>query len=265
MAQTNAKQRSLPTEIYGAPISYVAYDSVESLTAALRGVHTMLSCLKIVEPSQMQETHLNLLRASIAAGTVKRFSPSDFSLGPLTHKTVDLLASKSTLLKACQDLVASQSGDIEVAQFQNGMFMQYLAQSLPNPNEPAASGNSRKEALLCNLEDPMMLDYIDIASGKLVISTNTSGAPARISMTSIKDIGKFVAAAIDLPRGSWDGFMGMAGATLTLAEIRDILAESTNAPNIKEETITTKDCEETEKRYDADLAKGFTIEASTLR
>ena len=221
----------------------------------------MLSCLKIVDPGQMEATHLNLLRAAIAAGTVQRFSPSDFSLGPLTHKTVDSLANKSTLLKACQDLVASQSSEIEVAQFQNGMFMQYLAQKLPNPSAPAASGNSRKEALLCNLEDPMMLDYIDIASGKLVVSTNASGAPAKITMTSITDIGKFIAAALDLPRALWDGFMGMTGATLTLAEVRNILVESTDAPYIKQETITAKDCESIEKKYDAEMAQGFSVEA----
>ena len=237
------------------------YESLDSLTAALRGVHTVLFCLKIVDPGQMEATHLNLIHASIAAGTVQRFSPSDFSLGPRTHKTVDLLANKSTLLKACQDLVASQSSDIEIAQFQNGMFMQYLAQKLPNPDEPAVSGVSRKEALLCNLEDPMMLDYIDIASGRLVISTNASGAPAKITTTSITDIGKFVAAALDLPRGSWDGFMGMAGTTATLAEIRAVLAESTNAPNIKDETIAANNCEDIEKKYDAKLAKGFSVEA----
>ena len=257
----NEAQRSLPTERYGAPITYVSYESLDSLTAALQGVHSVLSCLKIVDPGQMEATHLNLLRASIAAGSVRRFSPSDFSLGPLTHKTVDLLANKSTLLKACRDVVASQSSDIEIAQFQNGMFMQYLAQNLPNPDEPTASGNSRKQALLCNLEDPMMLDYIDIASGRLLISTNASGAPAKITTTSITDIGKFVAAALDLPHGLWNGFMGMAGATVTLAEIRNILVEGTNAQKVRNESITAKDCEEIEEKYEAELAEGFSVEA----
>ena len=166
MLHTNILQQSPPTEKHGASVSYVSYDSVNSLTSALQGVHTVLSCLKIVDPSQMQTSHLNLLHASIATGAVKRFSPCDFSLGPRTHKTVDLLANKSTLLKACQDLITEHASDIEVAQFQNGMFMQYLAQKLPDPYKPAASGDTRKEALLCNLEDPMMLDYIDIAAGE---------------------------------------------------------------------------------------------------
>ena len=55
--------------------------------------------------------------------------------------------------------------------------------------------------------------------------------------------------------------MGMAGATVTLVEIRDILARQTNAPKIKEERITSKDCEEVEQKFDSELANGFKVEA----
>ena len=209
----------------------------------------------------MESFHLNLLRAAIAVGTVQRFSPSDFSLGPKTHQTVDMLAHKSTLLEACRNLAAEQSSNIEIAQFQNGMFMQYFAQKLPNPDGLTAEGSARKDEFLCGLEDEMMLDYIDIAAGKLVVSTTTSGEPARITTTSIGDIGKFVAAALSLPPRSWNGFMGMSGATITFAEIRDMLANETNAPRIKDESITAEDGGQTEENYDAELAKGFSVPA----
>lgn len=55
--------------------------------------------------------------------------------------------------------------------------------------------------------------------------------------------------------------MGMAGATVTLEEVRDIVLQSTNAPKIKEETMKERHCEEIEKKYDAELARGFSVEA----
>ena len=182
-------------------------------------------------------------------------------MGPITHKTVDLLASKAAVLESCQNLVAEENSDMEIAQFQNGMFMQYLARNLPDPEERSVSGEMRKDALLCGLEDDLMLDYIDIASGRLCIPTTVSGEPARISTTNIADIGKFVAAALDLPPGSWHGCMGMSGTIKTFAEIRDILANETHAPKIEKNTVTAKDCEQAIEKFNTRLAEGFSIEA----
>lgn len=175
---------------------------------------------------------------------------------------MDLLASKSSLLKDCQAAAAEYGNSIEIAQFQNGMFMQYLAQKLPDPDGQSADGRgTKKEVLLCGLEDDLMLEYIDIASGTLAIPTSDSGVPAKISMTSIEDIGKFVAAALDLPKGEWHGFLGMTGANVTLGEIRQMLREETNAPDIKENILTKEDCQNVERGFDEVLNKGFSVEA----
>jgi hypothetical protein len=230
----------------------------------LEGVHTVLSVLKILDPQQMQESHLNLLRAAVATGTVRRFSPSDYSLGPITHATVDLLAHKSMLLKACQGLAEQQGNNVEIAQFENGMFMEYLAQSFQNSECVTPSGVTRREELLSGLEDDLLRSYIDVAHGVLLIPTTDAGEPARFTITRIVDIGKFVAAALDLPAGSWDesdGILGMSGCTVTFEEIRRILREETNAPEIKEEVVTREDCLREVARFDEELSKGFSVEA----
>lgn len=210
----------------------------------------------------MESSHLNLLKASFSVGTVQRFAPSDFSLGPITHKTVDLLAHKSALLKACQDLTAKHGNSIEIAQFQNGMFMQYLAQNLPDPDAQSVDGKgTRKEVLQSGLDDDLMLEYIDVANGTLAIPTMDSGEPAQITITSIEDIGKFVAAAIDLPKGEWHDFLGMAGTTVTFADVRKILSDNTIAPKIVDRVVTKNDCEKIENEFDKELEKGFSVEA----
>jgi hypothetical protein len=55
----------------------VDYSDVESLTAALQGVHTLLSFI-VVHSDLNNEAQLNLIDAAVAAG-VKRFAPSEWA------------------------------------------------------------------------------------------------------------------------------------------------------------------------------------------
>ena len=178
--------------VYGAPISYVDYGSTDSLTSALKGIHTLISVLKVNDPMAMISYHSNLLISCISA-KVSSYAPSDWSIGPSSHLEVELLAHKDRLWQDSQE-IGIKNG-IERASFHNGMFMNYLAQSeatCPDKDERFALGG---------LEDDLMLQYMDILHGKLVIPVDKPGNPSPTSMTHIDDIGMFVAATVDLLPG----------------------------------------------------------------
>jgi hypothetical protein len=213
----------------------------------------------------MLSVHQILLRAAIASGVVKRFAPSDWSMGPLSHQSVEMLAHKNTLLEDAQRVVKESNSDIEVCTFQNGMFMEYLAQKLPRPDEPCEKRKeTRSELLLSGLEDDLMLEYIDITRGILPVPTDAVGNPAKITTTSIRDIGRFVAAALDLESGCWEGYMGIKGADITFQDVKDIL-RTTAAPQIEDSIVTREMCEEKEKVFELELSKGFSLDAFLRR
>jgi hypothetical protein len=261
LSRRNPNDENLPTHKYGAEIHYVDYSAHFDLSVILRmeRIHTLISVMKSTDPDEMQSVHRTLLRAAIASGQVRRFVPSDWSMGPLSHQSVDMLAHKETLLHDAQRLVKECNADIDVCTFQNGMFMEYLAQKLPRPDEPCGM-STRSDALLSGLQDDLMLEYIDIAKGILPVPTCASGKPARITTTSIRDVGRFVAAALDLESRQWEGCMGIKGVDVTFQEIKDML-RNTAAPQIEDGIVTREMCEEKGKNFEMELSNGFSLNA----
>jgi hypothetical protein len=194
--------------------------------------------------------HVSLLEACIAAN-VSRFAPADWSLGPLSHSQVDLLAHKDELWKVCT-YIAEKYG-IACADFQNGGFMNYFAQGKTFPRD------KEKEYSLGGLEDDLMLDYIDIPKGKLVIPMDESGQPSKITMTHLDDVGKFVAAAIDLPLQFWEGHLGIAGDTFSFDQVAKLL--QTKGLHVEPQTLSVQQCNQCIKFYDDELAKEFSIQS----
>ena len=246
---------SAPQWLYNAPVKYVSYDDVQSIQSAIAGADAVISVLKIIGEEANLTTHLNLLRASLATGTVKRFVPSDWSMYAGAHAQVDMLAHKATLLRECQRLAAASGPpDFEIAQFENGGFLNYFAQ-----HSPAVT---TAPELLGGLVDDMMLPYINIAEGVLPIPTDAEGRPAKISMTHLGGIGKYVAAAVSLPPGRWprSGIFTVAGNTFTFVEVREILERDCGL-TVKHETVTAADCERRKAEFDRKLEGGFDREA----
>jgi hypothetical protein len=176
------------------------------------------------------------------------------------------LEGKGVMGDRCQEVrrELGKDGEIEIGMFQNGMFMEYLAQGmgdLERITEWEGTRGSRKQVLLNGLVDELLLDYIDIAKGKLVVPLTSSGGPAKVTLTSIRDIGKFVAAALDLPPGKWEGNLGMVGTTVTMAEVRDILATETRAPEIKDQSVSAEECDNIVEGFDRQLAERFSLQA----
>lgn len=235
---------------YGAPVVYVDYESVESLTAALKGIHTVISVMNTLDPSVMIAHHSVLLKACLAAH-VSRFAPADFSLGPASHSTVDVLRHKDTLLQLCEEMGVKKG--LECASFQNGMFMNYFAQG------KTFADADKTELALAGLVDDFMVEYIDVPHGRLVIPLDERGQPSQTTVTHIQDIGKFVAAAVDFPPGQWKGSLGMAGDTCSFQEVADLLRAK--GVHLRHETITAQQCDERIRAFDEQLAKGFNLQA----
>lgn len=194
--------------------------------------------------------HLDLLEACIAAN-VSRFAPSDWSLGPLSHSQVELLAHKDELWKVCAH-VAEKYG-LACADFQTGGFMNYFAQG------KTFSDEKDKEFALGGLEDDLMLEYIDIPNGRLVIPLDEGGQPSKITMTHLNDVGKFVAAAIDLPLQYWQGHLGTAGDTFSFDEVAELLQGK--GVQLDRQTLSMQECDQRIKSYDDELAKCFSVKA----
>lgn len=202
----------------------------------------------------MLAQHQTLLEACVAA-KVSRFAPADFSMGPLARDQVDLIKHKQQLWQMCTEIGIPNG--IECAMFQPGMFMNYLAQGIEYPSTQA--GSKRQQQATAGLVDDMMLEYIDVTRGKLLIPLNDEGRPARLSATDIADVGRFVAAAVDLPKGQWNGDLGMVGDTFTMQEVREVLVGL--GVQVAEETITKEQCRERIEGFDMELQRAFSVES----
>ena len=233
-----------PASKYGAEIRYVDYNSIASLTEGLWGVPTVISVMVAPEPSEMLAHHANLLHAAVDAGC-KRFAPSEWEGGPLCKRKVDLLRVKLDVWEECR-----QSG-LECARFMSGWFMNYLGQGCPE---------GRKEEATAGLVDNLVIDYVDMAGGKMTVPLGRDGEPAKLTMTELGDIGRFVAAAVDLDEGRWEADMGMVGSTVHLEDVARV-AEKVTGQKLEIKHITKEELKQREDDFDEQLRKGFALPA----
>jgi hypothetical protein len=251
LSRTPENPSTAASSAHGAPIKHVAYDDVESIKPTISDANVLISVLKIIDDDLNLTTHLNLLRAALASETTTRFVPSDWSMYSLASSQVDLLAHKSTLLHICRHLASTANRpDFEIAQFKNGAFLNYFAQRAPSVHS--------KPHLLAGLDDDLMLEYIDISTGTLPIPFNECREPAKVSMTHLDDVGKYVAAAVALPGGAWPeaGVFNVAGNTFTYEEVRDVLEKECGV-RIDHAVVTPEDCDRRKAEADVNLAERF--------
>ncbi|KAL5341046.1 hypothetical protein BJX70DRAFT_396104 [Aspergillus crustosus] len=214
--------RSLPTlptlPTYPTPSKeietrYVDYASLDSLVTALQGVNTLISTLLIPGPDSVTY-HLNLLTAAINAG-VKRFAPSEFALSQKAHSDVEIDHGKITIWNAVKSAV--REGKIDAAAFPVGMFMNYLAIGISDKQkENEARAGFREGPLMFHLED-------EPAWVEVPVPVSTTGEWPDITMTDIRDVGRFVVGALGMQE-SWGGReLGIAGDTRNLRDVVEIL------------------------------------------
>ena len=125
-----------------------------------------------------------------------------------------------------------RSGDIETARFNNGLFLNYFAYGILTAGMKAEAQTPSLEALKQGdgyaAERDMALEGLEFeggtadGEGAFFISLNgalaevpvkSDGSWPRISLTTVRDVGKFVAASLDLAR--WKQDMNIMGDTLS--------------------------------------------------
>lgn len=226
------QSRTTPSGV-SVPICYVDYDDDATLLEALKDVHTVICVIKILG-AKWAETQIKLLDAARRAG-VKRFAPSEFELGALSAGMIDVIAPiKKPVWEACK-----KSG-LEVTKFHCGGFYQAtMSDAFKNTKFDERTRKRIEEALL-GLEDDDVMWSLQRDSVHELITDD--GKPARLTLTSIPDIGRFVAAACELPDGSWKDDMDMVGQTLSMAEVNDMIEEISGL-ELKREKIDRKELE----------------------
>ena len=178
----------------GVDVRPVSYTDHASLTTALRDVHTLLSVIGgNFKPEQMRDSQLALIAAAKEAG-VKRFAPSEFAVKE--YRDWDLYAGKVPVLEA------TKASGMEYTQFTCGVFMNYLGTGTPK-GEIEALGGLRPWNFVINIK---------AGTADLPGDGNT-----KMTFTRVQDVGKFVAAALDLDK--WEEEMGMVGSTMSYSEV----------------------------------------------
>lgn len=178
----------------GIDVRPVFYTDHVALVNALRGVHTIISTIAAMDDS-MRTSQLALLAAAKEAG-VKRFAPSEFAGmkdGELAYP--ELYKPNRPVWEAVK------ASGLEYTNFATGIFMNTFV-----------TGTTRGEADGLEGLRPWRF-VIDMKDGTADIPGDGN---AKVTMTTMGDVGQFVTAALDLEE--WGEEMGMVGETLTYNE-----------------------------------------------
>lgn len=204
--------RSVPSTTTNPTVEtrVVDYSSHESLVNALRDIDAVISALLIPGP-EFVTYQLNLLHAAEEA-KCKRFAPSEWALSYESHKIVSIDRAKIIVWDAVKESVSQ--GKIDAALFPCGMFMNYLG--IGAPKEEEARAGFREGPMVFHLDDKKTGPWVEIPVN------DEDGSFPSVTMTDIRDVGKFVAAALDMDE-PWGGReLGMAGETVNLADIVEL-------------------------------------------
>ncbi|KAF2502459.1 NAD(P)-binding protein [Lophium mytilinum] len=182
----------------------VDYQSEKSLLSALTGVHTLI-CTLLAKDGTWASTQIALLHAGLEAG-ISRFAPAEFGCGPLASPHIGFLAPSAEVLEACRE-AKKRHPQFEWAGFHVGLFMNYLGYGAPDEAK-ALAGKENDGTFIFDVEN-LTADIPLTATGEI----------PRMSLTEIGDVGRFVAAACDLPVGEWKEEFGAVGETLRMNEI----------------------------------------------
>lgn len=220
------RQTTNHTAVPGTIVRTVDYNDPASLIPALQDIDTLISVLLIPNPDEMLTQHLNLLHAAISAG-VKRFAPSEFALPPSSQTDIDFDNAKLAVWDAVRGAVAA--GKIDAARFPSGMWMNYLG---------IGCRYAREEALAGFAEGPFLVHLADEDAGRWIeVPVRVDGTYPRITMTDLRDIGRFIAAAVEMEE-PWSGrTLGMAGDTVGMGELVG-LCERYVGPDLEVREVT---------------------------
>lgn len=196
----------------------------------------LVICTLLAKDGTWASTQINLLNACLIAG-VSRFAPAEFGCGPLAARNISMLAPQIPVIDACR-AAKLQYPDFEFAAFHLGIFMNYLGY-----------GSINEEDALHGFNDNWEDSWWHINTMRAEIPLTRKGDIPSVTMTEIRDVGKFVAAACQLSQGKWQENFSMAGETIKMNDVCTI-AENVRGQKMQieyrpyEKTVELKEKEE---------------------
>lgn len=151
---------------------------------------------------------INLIDA--AANTrVRRFVPSEFE-GPPSHQRSDDGLDRGKSISRERLRYWSHRTNMRSTVFACGIFYERFARGgLASMGIGASTGVYFQGSYL-----------MDISEGTAeIVERNTAGNPIYVSMISVNDVGRFLAAAVELGPRDWPSEFRMAGDRRTVSEI----------------------------------------------
>lgn len=211
-------------------IHAVDYLHKGSVAKSLGGVDTVISVTSAIDGSQPR-IQFNLLEAAVQAGC-RRFVPSHWGMGRKAYERGTFGLMEGGVWKEC----LKRSGDIETARFNNGLFLNYFAygilplrmkaeaeapslEALKQGNGYASVGDMALEGLSFEggMADGEGAFFVSLNGGLAEVPVKTDGSWPRLSLTTVRDVGRYVAASLDLPR--WNPDMNIMGDTLSFGDL----------------------------------------------
>ncbi|KAF2845450.1 hypothetical protein T440DRAFT_472591 [Plenodomus tracheiphilus IPT5] len=209
----------------------VDYLSVESLATALEGVHTVVSVTSAYDGTQAQ-IQTKLLHASVQAGC-NRFAPAQWGFGTKSWEHIGFIKEEGELV--WNECVKSKS-NIESAKFNIGSFMNYIGLGIYTASATRIENDTMLQQLRAgggyaagedeaiqglqrqgDLKDGSGAFLVSMKNAIAELPIKEDGQWPRISMISMRDVGRFVVASLHLPK--WEEDMTMVGDTLTVHEL----------------------------------------------
>lgn len=244
--------RALDKDSLRTEIRIVDYLNTDSITAALDGVHTVVSITSAIDGTQPQ-IQVNLLDAAIKAGC-KRFAPAQWGFGRKGWKNIAFMKEDGERVwAACE----KNKDKIESGMFNIGSFMNYLGHGIyPEPASPLDDETTIRQLQegegYADGEDEAIEglqrqgDLKDGSGGILIGMKNAiaqlpikdNGQWPRVTFITMRDVGRFVVASLDLLK--WEEDMTMVGDTLSLGELL-AYAEEVSGKKFEVETISKAD------------------------
>lgn len=219
------------------PVVAVDYTSVASIREALctHKVHTLLS-VALAKGGAQNRLQLNLVEGARKAG-VQRYAPSYWGLGVEAYRHITVMRMGTEgVWEACEK--AQRETGMQCARFNCGGFMNYfgigahpparqqqqltdeeLVEQLRQGGGYAAGEDAGEQGVD---RDGDMADgsgcYLLNPRGLCAeVPLSPSGGYPRFTTTTLRDVGKFVAAALELK--TWEGEMNIVGDTVRLDEM----------------------------------------------
>ncbi|KAF3809085.1 hypothetical protein GCG54_00011281 [Colletotrichum gloeosporioides] len=188
---------------YECQVAVVDYDDEENLRFALMGIDLVISTIRGQE-------QINLIKAA-RHSRVRLFVPAEFE-GCISHRpsTSDhpLDYGSNEALELLKHYANSRSRKMDYTVFSCGILYERFA-----PGGLAEYGMGAHQHI--QGQGSYLVDVGNATAD--IIETNGSGRPVQVSMTSVADVARFVAAAIELGPGTWPREFRMRGDRIDLS------------------------------------------------